>query len=72
MVLSRLSHAAISLGYSIDVDGLTLSGSKGTARLKARCTDPRIALELAEPDGSILPINFNHERGRAFLELVGR
>jgi hypothetical protein len=63
MVLSRLSHAAISLGYSIDVDGLTLSGIKGTARLEARC---------AEPDGSILHINFNHESGRSFLELVGR
>ncbi|MFY0532268.1 hypothetical protein [Nannocystis pusilla] len=27
MVLSRLSHAAISLGYSIDVERLTLSGT---------------------------------------------
>lgn len=72
MALSRLSHAAISLGYSIDVDGLTLSGTKGTARLEARCADQRVALELAEPDGSMLHINFNHESGRSFLELVGR
>ncbi|WP_434427840.1 hypothetical protein [Nannocystis pusilla] len=40
--------------------------------MEARCADPRTALELAEPDGSILHINFDHERGQVFLELVDR
>ncbi|MBZ5708613.1 hypothetical protein [Nannocystis pusilla] len=72
VALSRLLDSAMSHGYSVDMDGQALSGTKGTARFKARCTDHHVALEFAEAAGGTLHINFNHENGRAILELVGR
>ena len=43
VVLSRLFDSATSLGYFVGMDGRALSGTKGTARFKARCVDRHVA-----------------------------